>query len=345
MATQQSAPRDEASLEELLTHPKPALIAAMQNLDGDVLVLGAGGKMGPSLAVLARRAIEAAGKANRVIAVSRFSDPSAARSLRERGVEVISADLLDRQALDSLSGCPNVVFLAGMKFGSTGAPGRTWAMNVLLPALVADRFRDSRIVALSTGNVYPFVRSDLSGATEETSPEPVGEYAWSCLGRERMFQHAAEEWGTRSVLVRLNYANDLRYGVLQDVARKVYDGQPVDVSMGWFNTVWQGDANSIVLRALEHASGPPFVLNLTGREIVSVRAVAQRFGDIFGKNARIVGEEAPTALLSDAQRCFHLFGEPEVNLETMIQWTADWIARGGRSLGKPTHFEARDGRF
>jgi nucleoside-diphosphate-sugar epimerase len=336
---------DEASLEEQLTHPRPSLIAAMRNVVGDLLVLGAGGKMGPSLAVLAQRAFEEAGRRNRVIAVSRFSDVSAATNLQDHGVEVISANLLDRSALARLPSCPNVVFLAGMKFGSTGAPGRTWAMNVLLPALVADRFRDSRVVALSTGNVYPFVRADSGGASEETPPEPVGEYAWSCLGRERMFQHAAEEWGTRSVLVRLNYANDLRYGVLQDVARKVYDEQPVDVSMGWFNTVWQGDANSIVLRALELAASPPFVLNLTGREIISVRDLALRFVEIFAKDAKIVGEEAPTALLSDAQRCFSLFGEPEVKLETMIQWTADWIAHGGRSLGKPTHFEARDGKF
>lgn len=340
-----ATPQTEQELETLLTQPDASLTELMTRVSGDILVLGAGGKMGPSLTVLARRAIAGAGRDKRVIAVSRFGDTAVATGMQRQGVETISADLLDRAALQRLPDCPNVIYLAGMKFGSTDAPGRTWAMNVLLPALVAERFRESRIVALSTGNVYPFVPPNCGGATEATEPQPVGEYAWSCLGRERVFQYAATSWGTRSVLVRLNYANDLRYGVIQDVARKVYSGEPVDVSTGWFNTVWQGDANSVILRALEHASAPPLILNLTGQETISVRDLAQRFGELFDNEPNLVGEESSTALLNNASRCWEMFGPPSICLDVMIEWTADWVRHGGRSLGKPTHYETRDGRF
>jgi nucleoside-diphosphate-sugar epimerase len=339
------APQTELELDELLTRPDDRLVEDSRTLEGDILVLGAGGKMGPSLAVLARRAIDAAGVTNKVIAVSRFGDAVLARSLSEQGVETISADLLDREALKRLPDCANVIYLAGMKFGSTAAPGRTWAMNVLLPALVAERFSASRIVALSSGNVYPFVDPATGGATEETEPAPTGEYAWSCLGRERMFQHAAESRSTRSVLVRLNYATDLRYGVLHDVARSVFEDTPVDVTMGWLNTIWQGDANAVVLRAVTQAATPPLVLNLTGEKTISIREAAARFGELLGKEPRIVGEEASTALLNNAGRCREMFGPPTVTEEEIATWTADWVRRGGRSLGKPTHFDARDGIF
>ena len=340
-----ASPQTEEDLEIVLSEPDESLVDSLSRLGGDILVLGAGGKMGPSLSVLAKRAIDQAGGPQRVVAVSRFSVESAVRHLQAKGVETVSVDLLERAQLGRLPDCPNVIYLAGMKFGSTGDPGRTWAMNVLLPAMVAERYKDARIVALSTGNVYPFVSPVSGGATEDTAPAPVGEYAWSCLGRERMFQYAADVWRARSVLVRLNYANDLRYGVLQDVARKVHSGEPIDVTMGWFNTVWQGDANAVILRALDHVSCPPLVVNLTGPDIISVRDLACRFGDIFGRRPVIIGEEAPTALLSNAGRCRELFGPPNVSLDTMVEWTAEWVRQGGRSLGKPTHFEARDGRF
>jgi nucleoside-diphosphate-sugar epimerase len=340
-----AAPTSEDQLEERLTRPAPELIDTLRRLEGDMLVLGAGGKMGPSLAVLARWALEEAGSASRVYAVSRFGSGDAAARLREQGVETIACDLLEREALQKLPDAPNVIFLAGMKFGSTGSPAATWAMNVLLPAMVAERFRGSRIVALSTGNVYPFTPVASGGATEETRPEPVGEYAQSCLGRERMFEYGSDKWGTRAALIRLNYANDLRYGVLLDVAEKVHNGLPVDVTMGHVNTIWQGDANSIVLRCLDRCAAPPYILNLTGAEIISVRDLAQRFGRLLGREVEITGTEAETALLSNAEKCRREFGPPSVPLDTMIEWTAQWVRSGGPTLRKPTHFETRDGKF
>jgi nucleoside-diphosphate-sugar epimerase len=340
------APNNESELEEILTAPTPETIEAIRQMRGDLLILGAGGKMGPSLARLAHRSAQAAGGKPKVLCASRFSAPGLARTLARQGIDCIACDLLDREALARLPDAPNVLYLAGMKFGTSEAPSMTWALNCLLPALVAERFRASRIVALSTGNVYPFVPVDSGGATEQTPTGPVGEYAQSCLGRERMFEFMASRHGTRVLLVRLNYANDLRYGVLLDVAQKVYRREPIDLSMGFFNAIWQGDANAVLLRAFSLCSNPPDILNLTGPASISVRELAQRFAARFeAPPPAFVGVETPTALLSNASRCHALFGLPRVSLHTMVEWTARWVQIGGATLRKPTHYEAQDGRF
>jgi len=326
-------------LEERLSRPSAADVEAARKLEGGLVILGAGGKMGPTLALRARRA------GARVIAVSRFGDDATAERLAAAGVEIARADLLDREALRRLPDAPNVVFMAGRKFGTAGAAHSTWAMNVLLPALAADRYATSRFVVFSSGNVYPLRRVAEGGAREDTPPEPVGEYAQSVLGRERIFEYFAERHGTKSVLLRLNYAVETRYGVLVDIARQVLERRPIDVTMGSANVIWQGDANSVALRAFELASAPPAILNLTGPETVSIRRVAEEFGREFGVAPRIEGKEAETALLNDAAKCHRLFGYPAVSAGEMIEWIAAWMRAGGGSLGKPTHFEARDGRF
>lgn len=334
-----------AELEAKLAEPSPRLVEDMRRVEGDLLLLGAGGKMGPSLAMLARNALDAAGKGARVIAVSRFSDEAVARRLEEAGVRVVKADLLDESQLASLPDAPNVVYMAAMKFGTTGQEHRTWAMNTYLPGRVADRFRDARVVAFSSGNVYP-LRELTAGPPDEDDPVgPVGEYAWSVLGRERMFQYFSERYGTKVALLRLNYAVEMRYGVLVDIALAVRDGQPVDVSMGHVNVIWQGDANEVALRALLHCDSPPRVINLTGPETASVRKLAQRLGARMGKEPVFVGAEQPSALLNDASRCHALFGYPRVALETMVDWVADWVGRGGEVHGKPTKFQVRTGEF
>jgi nucleoside-diphosphate-sugar epimerase len=338
-------PHSEAELEDALSTPAPGTIEAAAGLDGDLLVLGAGGKMGPSFARLARRSIDAAGVPHRVICVSRFGSGDLAQRLQGDGIETISADLLDPAQLRTLPECPNVVYLAGFKFGASGAPHFTWAMNCYLPAIVADRFSAARIVALSTGNVYPLVPVESGGATEETPPAPIGEYAQSCLGRERMFEYMAQARGARSVLIRLNYATDLRYGVLLDIAQRVASGEPVDVTMGWLNTIWQGDANGVVLRAFELCSSPPDVLNVTGPELISIRAAATRFAELLDRPVAFTGSEADSAFLSNAARCHSLFGQPSVPADTLITWTAEWVRANQPTLGKPTHFETRDGRY
>jgi nucleoside-diphosphate-sugar epimerase len=321
-------------------------VEAAARLAGDLMLLGAGGKMGSSLARLAKRSIDAAGLGHRVICVSRFGAGDVAARLREHHIETVSADLLDRRQLAAVPDAPNIVYLAGFKFGASGAPHYTWAMNALLPALVAERFSDARIVALSTGNVYPQVAPSTGGATESTPPEPIGEYAQSCLARERMFEYMAETRGTRSVLVRLNYATDLRYGVLVDIAGKVFRGEPVDVGMGWLNTIWQGDANAVILRAFDLAAAPPEVLNLTGPELISVREAALELARLLDRPPpRFTGSEGETAFLNDASRCVELYDRPSVPAARLLEWTAAWIAADLPTLGKPTHFETRDGRF
>ncbi len=341
-----AAPRDEAGLEERLSRPDEGTIATAARLDGDCLVLGAGGKMGLSISRMLRRALDAAGKqGTRVVAVSRFGGGAPAE-FGKAGVETVAADLLADGALERLPDCPNVLFLAGMKFGSSGDLASTWALNTLLPGLVAHRFRGGRVVALSTGNVYGLTDVRRGGAMESDPPAPVGEYAQSCLGRERMFGHAASAHGTQVALIRLNYANDLRYGVVVDVAKKVLAGERVDVTMGMANVIWQGDANRAILRAFEHAGSPPFVLNVSGPETVSIRRLAQRLAELLDVPApAITGTETDTALLSNCARQHGLFGYPEVALETLVRWTADWLRGGGRTLGKPTKFESRDGKF
>lgn len=335
----------EAQLEELLSRPSPADVAFASTLAGDVLVLGAGGKMGPSLARRVRRACEEAGVPRRVTAASRFSEPGLAESLRRDGIEAVPCDLLDPAALERLPSAGDVLFLAGRKFGSTGRPDLTWAHNTVLPTQVARRFASSRIVVFSTGNVYPLVDTSSSGSVETDPTGPVGEYAQSCLGRERVFEYFSRENGTPCLLFRLNYATDLRYGVLADVARKVWSGAPVDLMVPKVNAIWQGDANSYAFRALGLAASPPAVLNVTGPGQVTVRDLAQRFARRFGREARFAGEAGPVALLSDASSCRARLGEPEVPLDVLVEWTAAWVEAGGRDLGKPTKFERSDGRF
>lgn len=332
-------------LEEALSRPSTGLVEDLKRLDGDILILGVGGKMGPTLARMARRALDEAGSDARVIGVARFSDPAARDSLEAHGIETITADLLDRGNLAALPDAPNIVYMAGRKFGSTGQESLTWAMNVYLPGVVAERFPESRIAAFSTGNVYPFYPVDSPGPTEQDATGPIGEYAQSCLGRERMFQHFSLAHNTPVCIIRLNYAIDLRYGVLLDIATKVHEGRTIDLSMGHANVIWQGDANDWSLRALALCASPAAILNLTGPGVMAVRDVARRFGEILGREPELTGIESPTALLNNAAKANELFGPPRVDLEQMIRWTAAWVQQGGATLSKPTHFEVRDGKF
>jgi nucleoside-diphosphate-sugar epimerase len=326
-------------LEELLSRPSQADTDALTALDGDLLILGVGGKMGPTLARRAKRACPA----KRVIGVSRFQASDATRrGLEAAEVETITADLLDSEALARLPDAENVIFMAARKFGSTGSEWLTWAMNAFLPGKVAERFPLARIVAFSTGNVYPLSRTP---STESSPTAPVGEYAQSALARERMFEYGSAAFGTRVTLLRLNYAAELRYGVLLDIGLKVFERRAVDLSMGHVNVIWQGDANSVCLRSFALCTSPPTVLNVTGPETISVRWIAERFGERFGIEPAFEGAESDTALLSNAARCHNLFGYPAVTLHQMIEWTADWIGMGGTTLNKPTMFEKRDGRF
>jgi nucleoside-diphosphate-sugar epimerase len=336
---------DEAQLEELLSRPSPADVDFARALEGDVLLLGAGGKMGPSLARRVRRASDAAGVERRIVAASRFSEPGMAAGLERNGIETIACDLLDPDQVDRLPRAENVVYMAGRKFGSTDRPDLTWAHNVVAPVHAARSFAGSRIIVFSTGNVYPLVPTSSAGATEADAPDPVGEYAQSCLGRERVFEHFSREHGTAAVLFRLFYAVDLRYGTLVDLARAVLAGTAVDIGVGRVNAIWQGDANSYAFRALALCATPPRPLVVTGPEPVRVRAAAERFATLLGKTARFEGEEGPVALLGNPATCMSLLGPPEVTLDRLLEWTADWVARGGRSLGKPTRFESVDGRF
>ena len=341
--------QDVAQLEEALSQPSQADVEFMKGLRGDVMVLGAGGKMGPSLAKLARRATVEAGVSREVFAVSRFSSQPARDDMEAAGIRTFSCDLMKPGALDSLPDCVNVLYLAGRKFGSSGRPDLTWATNAVLPAWVAQRFKSSRIVAFSTGNVYPFrpVPDSRSarGSLETDAPGPVGEYAQSCLARERVFEYFSRENGTPYVLFRLNYAVDLRYGVLADIARKVRANLAVDLTVPAFNVIWQRDANSYALRALELCASPPRVLNVTGVDSLFVRTVAEYFRARFGQHCHFSSTEGRSALLSDASLCFSLLGPPTVTSEMLLELQSNWIAIGGATLDKPTHFDVSDGRF
>jgi len=332
----------EEALEDYLAVPSRALVHDLATLEGDLLILGAGGKMGPTLARLARNALP---PGRRVIAVARFSEPGVRENLQAHGVEVLACDLLDREALARLPQCANVVFMAGRKFGADGNLPLTWAMNTHVPAMVAETFRRSRIVAFSTACVYPFVPVTGQGASEGDVLAPPGEYANSCVGRERMFEHFSQLHGTPGRLLRLSYAIDMRYGVLADVAQKVHRGEPVDVSMGHVNVIWQGDANAQALRCLAAATVPTSPLNVSGPETTSIRWLAEEFGRRFGQRATITGQEAATAWLMNTGEAERLFGYPRVPLKQMIGWVADWIGREQRLYGKPTKFEKRDGNY
>ena len=332
---------DVAALEELMSRPSPELVQALEKVPGDIMVLGVGGKMGPTLARMAKRA----GTKRRVIGVARFSEPGLREQLEAAGVECIAADLMSRDAIARLPEAQNIVFMAGRKFGSTGSEWLTWAMNAHVPALVAERFPRSRIVAFSTACVYPFVDKDGPGAPESLPPTaPSGEYANSCVARERMFEHFSHLHGTPGRLLRLSYAIDMRYGVLHDVAQKLLHKQPIDLSMGHANVIWQGEANDWALRSLAHCTAPTTALNLSGPK-VSTRELACEMSLRLNIAPIFTGYEVETAWLVDCGEAFRLFGEPQVNLSRMIDWTADWVKRGGASLNKPTHYEARDGKY
>jgi nucleoside-diphosphate-sugar epimerase len=334
----------EEELDERLSHPSAEVIEALARHPGDIVLLGVAGKMGPSMARMARRASDLAGTKRRVIGVARFTD-GGEQQLQAWGVETIRCDLLDEAAVARLPDAPNIIYLAGRKFGSTGNEPLTWAMNCLVPAIVCRRYQSSRIVALSTGNVYGLVDVTGKGSRETDGLAPVGEYAMSCLGRERVFQHFSQTRGTPTALIRLNYACDLRYGVLVDLARSVWDSRPVDVRMGYFNTIWQGDANAQSLTALAHATSPARVINVTGQERLSVRDVCQQFGWIMNRSVTFIGDEQPTALLSNCSLSNQLLAGSGMSTSSLVNAIAQWVMSGGRLLGKPTHFESRDGRF
>lgn len=335
----------EQKLNNLLTTPSKSLISDITSIEGDIMILGAGGKMGPTLCILAKKAVRAAGIDKRIIAVSRFSDSETATLLVENGVEVIPCDLLQPGTLEKLPDIENIIFMAGKKFGTEGNEFATWAMNVWLPSRVAERFSKSRIVVFSSGNLYPKVPLASGGTTEEIPVDPVGEYCMSCLGRERMFEYASRTYGTRVALFRLNYAIDLRYGVLFDIANKVLTGTPIDETTPSFNCIWQLDANEVAIRLLKYASPEIFTLNVTGPETASVRNTANIFGQLLGKTPCFVGTPSNTAYISNAGKMFHLFGYPSISLNTMIEWQAQWLKDGGRVLNKPTHFEERKGSY
>jgi hypothetical protein len=337
--------KNEEQLDELISRPGNELVEMLSRLDGDLIFLGVAGKIGPSLARMAKRACDEARIKKRIIGVSLFENKELQKRIEKYGIETIHGDLLDSKFTNSLPNFKNVFFLAGMKFGSIENLPMTWAINSYLPAIVADNFRNSRIVAFSTGCVYPLVPVESGGSSEADVPVATGEYAQSCLGRERMFEYGSFRNGTKVALIRLNYSVEMRYGVLTDIAFKVKNNLPVDLTMGYINVIWQGDMNNFVLRSLEHVKSPAKVINITGPEILSVRKVAIEFGKLFKVKPVFVNEEAPTALLSNSKQASGLFGYPKVQINQIIKWISEWLIEDKRLLGKPTHFEIRDGKY
>ncbi len=332
-------------LEQELLKPTDALINDIAKIDGDIILLGVGGKMGPSMAKLARRAITQAGINKKIIGISRFSEAGTREELEADGIETISADLLNEKDLAALPDAPNIIYLAGTKFGTTGKEPFTWAMNSYLPGRVAERYKDSRIVAFSTGNVYPFTPIGSGGLSEDHVPAPVGEYGQSCLGRERIFQYFSERYQIPTLIYRLNYAIDLRYGVLLEIAKSVNEGRAIDLTTGSVNVIWQGDANEIAIRSLLHCEVPANILNVTGPETLSVKWVAEQFGLLMDKEPLFVNDPQPNALLSNASKAHKLFGYPRVTVRNMIEMTVAWLQGGGKLINKPTHFQERKGQF
>lgn len=337
--------RNIESVYKKLLEPSADLIEDIATIDGDIVVLGIGGKMGPGLARVAKQAIDKAGINKKIIGVARFSEPGLQEQLNSEGIETISADLLNEDDLQALPQEKNVLYLAGTKFGTTGKESLTWAMNSYLPGRVAQKFKNSRIVVFSTGNVYPLVPVVSGGATEDLPPEPIGEYAQSCLGRERIFQYFSLKNNTPVLIYRLNYANDVTYGVLHEIAKSVKENQPVDLSMGTASVIWQGDANEIAIRCLKHCSVPAKILNVTGPETVSLRWLAEQFGKMLGVTPEFINEERSTSFLSNAAESFRLFGYPKVTLKQMMEVILEWLNEGGKTLNKPTHFSERKGKY
>ncbi|MCF6409990.1 NAD-dependent epimerase/dehydratase family protein [Pseudalkalibacillus salsuginis] len=332
-------------LEERLSSPSSALVSNIKDIKGDIMILGVGGKMGPTLAKLTKNAIDKAHIKKKIIGVSRFSNANLQGELENYGINTISTDLLNDVRLNDLPEVENVIYMAGNKFGTKGNEHFTWAMNTYLPGRVAEKFRNSRIVSFSTGNVYPLSPISMGGTPEEFLPGPVGEYAQSCLGRERVFTYFSHKYKIPMVHFRLNYAIDLRYGILLEIAKSVKGQRPIDLRMGHANVIWQGDANEMAIRSLLVCGTPPKLLNITGPETVSIRWLAEKFGDIFGMTPVFINEESGTALLNNASRSHQLFGYPKVSLREMVEWTADWVQNGGSTLNKPTHFQERQGAF
>ncbi|MEA4863132.1 MAG: NAD-dependent epimerase/dehydratase family protein [Victivallaceae bacterium] len=336
---------NEGELETLLSVPQPGMVELMKRLDGDIMILGIAGKMGVTMGRQAVEAIRAAGVDKKVYGVARFSDAAGFENLAAHGIEPIRCDLLDNSQVAQLPKVKNIIFMAGRKFGTEGAEAQTWAMNILAPFFVCDHFRNSRITVFSTGCVYPLVGPENGGCSEDVNPEPVGEYSQSCLGRERILEYGADKFGTKLLFFRLNYAIDLRYGVLHDIAQRVWHDLPVSRSVSHFNVIWQGEANAFALRSLELADNPPAILNVTGGEMIAVEDIAEAFGKAFGKKVTYEGTPSGQCYLSDASKCFRLLGGTAVPLDWMIARQAEWLIEGGRSLGKPTHFEVNNGKF
>ncbi len=337
--------KSEAALEELLSTPSPETIEMFTRIEGDIMFLGVGGKIGPTLALMAKRACKSAGVEKRIYGVSLFNSDQEKQHIENMGIEAIDGNLLDTEFIKGLPKVKNVFFLAGMKFGSEENISLTWAVNAYLPALIADYFKESNIVAFSTGCVYPLVSVESGGSLESDLPMPMGEYAQSCLGRERMFEYGSNQYQTRTCLIRLNYSVELRYGVLVDIALKVKNQEAIDLSMGYFNVIWQGDMNDMVLRSLEKCDSPSGILNITGGQILSVKEVALEFGKLFHVEPEFVNEEAKSALLNNAEKAFQFFGQPKVNTAQIILWISYWLKEGREVLGKPTHYEVRDGKY
>jgi len=332
---------DEAGLENILSEPSDATRKVLAGLKGDIVVLGAGGKMGPTLAMMLKKA--SSGK--NIYAVSRFGDRDVRSRIERADITTIEADLMDESHYRRLPDVENVFYLAGMKFGSTGNQPLTWAMNTFVPTLAARHYKGARIVAFSTGNVYPLVDVAGGGASEEAAPEPIGEYAQSCLGRERMFQYFSQLHGTPVTLVRLNYANEPRYGIIVDLAVKILNDKPIDLTMGAVNLIWQRDANDYIIRAVTLAKSPPAVLNVAGPETIPIRRLAAQIADMLGKEPVFVSKEGPSALLSDASRCLNAFGSPQTTVDEMVSMIVKWVASGKDTLNKPTKYDVTDGKF
>lgn len=332
-------------LDDLLSTPTPGIIDALARLPGDILILGVGGKMGPTLAQMAVKASREAGTNRRVIGVARFSNPSLPAWLTKQGIEPLTCDLLDPKQISKLPYVANIIAMPALKFGSSDRPADTWAVNCWLPANICQRYAKSRIGAFSTGNVYPLTPISRGGSVESDALAPVGEYAASCVGRERMYDYFSRTAGTPVSILRLNYACELRYGVLVDLARQILAGEPIDLAMGFVNVIWQGDANAMALQSLAHAASPPFVVNIAGPETLSVRSVCQQLGELLGHAPIFVGQESDEALLSNGQLGIRLFGAPRVPIDQLCRWIACWLKDGGELLGKPTKFQVRNGKF